>query len=77
MPVVPGYMTTREFYCPVCGHKYETTQYFSGFWQPVTITQKLIKKIMDLKTRYINVECCQCKAKLIYDRKKETIKIKK
>ncbi|MDE7302980.1 MAG: hypothetical protein K2N60_06645 [Oscillospiraceae bacterium] len=77
MPIVGTPYKRDEFYCPVCGYKYESKPYFSGFWQPVTITQKLIETIMDLKTRYVNVECCQCKTKLIYDRKKETIKIKK
>lgn len=77
MPIVPGYTTTQEFYCPVCGHKYESKQYFSGFLPPITITQKLVEKLVDFKTRYVNYECCQCKTKLIYDRKKEIIKIKK
>lgn len=83
MPIVPGYTTTQEFYCPVCGHKYEhKTDFMIGLLPPflpppVTIPQRLAAKLVDFKTRYVNYECCQCKTKLIYDRKKKTIKIKK
>lgn len=79
MPIAGTPYKRDELYCPICGYKYESKPYFIiGFLPPpVTISQKLVKKLIDFKPRYVSYECCQCKTKLIYDRKKETIKIKK
>lgn len=82
MPIADTPYKRDELYRPVCGHKYEhKTDFIIGFLPsllpPVTIPQRLAAKLVNLKTRYIDYECCQCKTKLIYDRKKEIIKIKK
>lgn len=82
MPVIGTPYKKDELYCPVCGHKYESKPYFivglvGPLPPPVTIPQKLVKNLIDFKPRYLNYECYQCKTKLIYDRKKEIIKIKK
>lgn len=68
MPV--GYVQD-EICCPVCGHK------LKSFHKVVGMYPFILRKLLELSTRYVNFECCQCNAKLIYDTKKETIKIKK
>lgn len=70
MPVVgiPG------IYCPVCGHKNSMFVLYtnSGHVLPATI-----KVLLNICARHISFECEQCKTKLVYDRKKDIIKIKK
>ncbi len=60
-------------YCPVCGFKRDPNNYID-----VTVIagiDPIIKGCAD--SRCISFECVQCKTKLVYDTKEETIKIKK
>lgn len=60
-------------HCPVCGLMRKPVYYRDISVIPGI--NPIIKKIFE--HRYIAFECEQCKTKLIYDTKKETIKIKK
>lgn len=61
-----------EIYCPVCGCKHETKFYMS-----TPPFNPIIKIIWELNKRYIVFTCIKCNTSLIYDTKKEMIKIKK
>lgn len=72
MPIVV-FNSEPVIYCPVCGLRRERKYYRDVSMVPGV--NPIAKKIFD--HRYIVFECEQCKANLIYDTKKETIKIKK
>lgn len=77
MPVVGLPYKRYEIYCPVCGYKYISEPYieYVDSFHPIIV--KVVEHTLKSSTRYINFECERCKTKLVYDRKRSTIKIKK
>lgn len=73
MPIVVN--SEHVIYYPVCGHMHR----YNGIIQSPIMYPLIVKIALKINSndRYINFECEQCKTKLIYDTKKETIKIKK
>lgn len=60
-------------YCPVCGFKRDPNNHKDAM--VITGIDPIINGTAD--SRYISFECVQCKTKLVYDTKEETIRIRK
>lgn len=71
MPI-PICRNTPEIYCSICGTKIESKlEIGSQMLELSYIWHPILKIFPDC----VSIECEQCKTKLIYNRKKDTVKI--